>query len=499
MRKRGTIVIRADAGELLGTGHVMRMIALAQAWKDGGGQVRFACATCPPGVLSRLEEEGFDVCMQHVELGSADDLQWTNEISASASAEWVVLDGYHFGEPFQRKLRNHGLRVMAVDDCGHCETWSAQAVLNGNLHANGSAPVITTCDSGITFLYGPRFALLRREFQTASVKLDLNNDGRLRILVTFGGVDPPGAALRIVQALAPVATAMALSVRVLTGAANTRASEFAEFAASHTDWMEVKSAVTDMSAEYAWADRIISAGGSSCLEWLRYRKPGWVVSIAENQHPIVEAMRNQNLAFPGGRIEDYPDDVSLRSVLQDWLKGEAPTPASVVDAWGAARVAAWLDDSMIFVRPVDAQNESDVRFLFELANEASVRNAGFHNNPIPWKTHVAWVHRHTESPASLLLCGEHHELGRCAFVRFHQRAERDWEVGIAVTPESRGRGIARAVVDHGIQLLRSLHPDIRILAVVKPENEASIALFRSLSFCQGPSQNSEGGLTFALP
>jgi UDP-2,4-diacetamido-2,4,6-trideoxy-beta-L-altropyranose hydrolase len=499
MRKRGNLVIRADAGEFLGTGHVMRMIALAQAWKDGGGQVLFACATCPPGVLSRLEKEGFDVCMKSVELGNSEDLNWTQEVSLSASAEWVVLDGYHFGEFFQRELRKRGLRVMVLDDCGHCDTWHAQAVLNGNLHADRSAYAGSINDSGVTFLHGPKFALLRREFQSTPVRMDLEEDSRPRILVTFGGVDPSGAALRIVKALAPVVSVMSLRVRVLIGQANSRASELTEFAASHSHWIEAKSAVSDMPAEYAWADRIISAGGSSCLEWLRYRKAGWVVSIAENQHPIVAAISSQNLAHNGGRIEDYPDDLYLSNVLQEWLRGQAQTPAAIVDAWGAARVAAWLDGSMLFVRPVDPHNDSEVRFLFELSNEASVRNAGFHNDPIPWAIHVDWVRRHSESLASLLLCGEHLELGLCAFVRFHQRTEIDWEVGIALTPTSRGRGIARPLLERGIQLLRSRNPGIRLLAVVKMGNEASVALFRSLSFCQIASPNTTDCLMFSQP
>lgn len=498
MNERGTILIRADAGDILGTGHVMRMIALAQAWKDGGGQVRFACASCPQGILSRLKDEDIHVSLRNVELGSKADLEWTRELAESAMAEWVVLDGYHFREAFQQGLREHGIHVMAVDDCGHCGTWAAQAVLNGNLHANSFAHAPAGAQAS-TFLLGPRFALLRREFQTPAVRRDPKTDERQQILVTFGGVDPPGAALRIVKALAPLADGLALRVRVLTGAANPRADEFASFASAHADWLEIKSAVVDMPAEYAWADRIVSAGGSSCLEWLRYRKPGWVISIAENQHPIIEALKAQKLATTGGRIEDFPDDESLCAVLEDWLKRKAPEPASVVDPWGAARVAAWLDGSMTLVRPVDPHDESDVHFLFELSNESSVRNAGFHTDPIPWETHVEWVRRHTTSPASLLLCGEHHDLGRCAFVRFHQRAERDWEIGIAVTPSSRGRGIAREIAQLGIQTLRRAKRDARILAVVKPSNHASLALFRSLLFRESPRLSAQGGITFELP
>jgi len=35
------LLIRADAGTDIGTGHFMRCLALGQAWKDAGGKVIF--------------------------------------------------------------------------------------------------------------------------------------------------------------------------------------------------------------------------------------------------------------------------------------------------------------------------------------------------------------------------------------------------------------------------------------------------------------------------
>ena len=36
-----SLVIRVDADSKIGMGHLMRCLALAQAWKDAGGKVMF--------------------------------------------------------------------------------------------------------------------------------------------------------------------------------------------------------------------------------------------------------------------------------------------------------------------------------------------------------------------------------------------------------------------------------------------------------------------------
>ena len=55
------LFLRADASESIGTGHVMRCLALAQAWMHAGGTATFAMSQCPPRLCERLRKEGANV------------------------------------------------------------------------------------------------------------------------------------------------------------------------------------------------------------------------------------------------------------------------------------------------------------------------------------------------------------------------------------------------------------------------------------------------------
>ena len=476
MIETAPLLIRADAGGILGIGHVMRMIALAQAWQDRGGRVVMASSQCPEALVSRLEDENIRFeNLGELELGGSEDALNLIKLGKSLQTPWVVIDGYHFGISYQQTLKNSGFKVLAVDDYGHCDDWRADLVLNQNLGAS-SQPLANT--SGCRFLTGTRFAMLRREFQRHPAQVRKEASDRLRILITFGGVDPTGAGLEIVQCLSTLSE-VSLDLKILAGPANPNIGRLRQEVSGSPHPIELIPAAHDMPALYQWADRVISAGGSTCYEWMFFELPGWITSVAGNQDQIVQAMLERNLAAGVQNLTKIPKS-DLSTSLSKWLADPSPPTTRMIDGWGAKRVAASISKIPCWVRPVDAS--VDARFLYELANEPSVRSAGRHTQPIKWEEHLAWLRHHCNSPQSLLMIIETLEDGPVGQIRFHEQAEGVWEVGVSIRFRHRKTGCASTALSLAILELSAKMTVDSILARIHSENQASQRLFAKLGF-----------------
>src|SRR5690348_5454729 len=101
----GTLIIRADATFAVGHGHVMRCLALAQAWQDKGGNCSFVISEPIPELARRLCAEGFELVPIGAVPGTSDDAAEVAELAHARDAGWVVVDGYQFKANYHRQLK----------------------------------------------------------------------------------------------------------------------------------------------------------------------------------------------------------------------------------------------------------------------------------------------------------------------------------------------------------------------------------------------------------
>jgi UDP-2,4-diacetamido-2,4,6-trideoxy-beta-L-altropyranose hydrolase len=282
------ILIRADGDSSMGTGHIMRMIALAQQAVAEDGAAWMASVRLPSGLQERLSDVGVPLLSPELRPGTRADVEWVRDRARQLDVEWIVADGYAFAEEFQEATREAGLRLLLVDDHGHCERYSADLVLNQN--ASADERLYKGRAEQTRLLLGTEYALLRREF--------LERQGRARevpararnLLVTMGGADPVDATRTVLAALRELEDPE-LHAIVLIGPSNARGDRLA---AEHDDpRIEIRRGVSDMPEFMEWADLAVAAAGSTTWELAFMGAPTLLVVLADNQLEVARAMDSE--------------------------------------------------------------------------------------------------------------------------------------------------------------------------------------------------------------
>jgi len=487
----GTLLIRADANVVMGTGHVMRCLALAQAWQDDGGRVVFAMAPPASSVRQRLLNESVKILEMAQPAGTREDAARTAALAREHEAAWVVVDGYQFGADYQQALKSANLKILFLDDYGHADHYFADVVMNQNVSAEDCP--YENRETYTRLLLGPKYCLLRREFnQWREWRREILPAGH-RVLVTMGGSDPQNFTARAIDALNLIADDN-LEAAVIVGGSNDHFESLETRAAKAGKKISVCRDVSNMAERMAWADVAVSAAGTTCWEMCLLGLPAILVDLAENQIPVAKALDQRGCAiYLGG-----PGEVSsqrLASQMESLMGSRADRQAlsvrcrELVDGRGAQRVVAALRGGKLRLRPAQ---ENDAQLLWKWANESSVRAAAFSSAPIPWEQHEAWFTRKMKDPDCRILIAEDGQGRAVGQFRIQWRTSQDADIDISVPVEFRGSGYGRWLIDLGVSQVLAERQIARIHAFVKPENVASCRSVEFAGFKKLGEENVDG-------
>jgi UDP-2,4-diacetamido-2,4,6-trideoxy-beta-L-altropyranose hydrolase len=304
------LVIRADASTEIGTGHVMRCLALAQGWQENGGGVYFVFATHNPELERRILNEGMNIIHSETVPGSIEDSMNLIKIVHETGADWVVVDGYHFGAIYQKKIKNAGLSLLFIDDFGHADHYYADIVLNQNIYAEPS--IYKILEPYTRLLLGTKYALLRKEFLKFSGWKKETPEVARKVLVTLGGGDPHNVTLIVIESLKKIQTD-GLEVIIIVGGANPHYSELNKAVQNFPNFKIINNGA-DMPELMAWADIAISAGGSTNLELAFMGLPAITINHAENQVLNSQVLEKNGVSENLGWYENIDSDTIFKTV-----------------------------------------------------------------------------------------------------------------------------------------------------------------------------------------
>lgn len=491
------LILRADANARIGTGHLMRCMALGQAWQDAGRQAedggqttegsgRVVFITCceNPDLLQRLRNEKFEV----IELKNPDEFPacLSSVPRPPSSDPWVVLDGYQFTIDDHRAVRCAGYRLLLIDDCGHLPAYECDLLLNQNLHA---ADVDYAVNPEARLLLGPDFTLLRREFQPPQTAAEPLPSAGTRLLVTLGGADPDNVTRTVIAALEN-ANLPELRADIVVGPANPhRVSLENAVERSAAQVQLIHSA--DMAECMRRADVAISAAGSTCWELCRLGVPFVTLTLAENQRGVAAELHDRGIAAALG---ESPEPAQIAEALHtlmldaDTRARSARAGRTLIDGFGAVRALhlpardSGLDLFAGRLR-LRAAAPEDAALYFQWANDPAVRAHAYRPDPIAWEDHRDWFNRKLRNPDTLLrvleLAG--HPVGQ---VRCDRIDPRTAAIDFSIDARFRGLGLGTRLIARCLEEAFDRLAVDCLRAEVLQDNPASQAVFLKNGFVQ---------------
>lgn len=337
MAKQPSMLIRADASVAIGTGHVMRCLAVAQAWQDAGGEVILVASELPDSIQGRLAANNVSVLRIDAAPGSADDARCLITHACQLKPNWIVVDGDRFGDDFLKSIHDSGSRVLLIDDYADRPKFPADMIVNPNFGAEPEK--YRSREFTAPVLAGPRYALLRREFQQPFQR-QVRPRGD-RILVTLGGSDPENLTLQIARTLA---TCSELQVTIVAGSAyankpqltkelGTRVKLIFDSQEMHQLMMEADIAIT-IAGGTLW--ELLSLG-CAVLSYARTAGGAYLVNCLAKQGMIVDMGEISH--FDSAKIVP-----GVRQIAESFSTRErmASQGQALVDGLGAKRVVEML-------------------------------------------------------------------------------------------------------------------------------------------------------------
>jgi len=305
-----TILLIADAGPLIGGGHVMRSLTLARALEKAGARCAFLAT---PEVETVLKAFAQDV-ERRAEAGDFDA---------------VVFDHYGLGREDHERIAG-GRPALVIDDLANRRLGGDIVLDSGPARLAGD--YLGLIGDEAELLLGPRHALVREAFQRRA--RDRSGPVR-RVLIALGLTDVGGVTVKVMDTLTPSLTGVEIDVVVGGGAPSLGELRHRAGRAPH---FHLHVDTPDMADLAAAADIAVGAAGSSSFERCVLGLPSVMLVLAENQREAAEALDAAGAAIAAGTVEELKPAFD-RLKADDALRVRMGAAATALcDGQGAGRV-----------------------------------------------------------------------------------------------------------------------------------------------------------------
>ena len=317
------IVFRTDASIQIGTGHVMRCLALADALRERGVQCRFISRQHQGHLFDLIKQHGHEAVLLPVGndtrqpptssvyagwLGTdwlTDAQQTRQAMEVRQPVDWLVVDHYALDYNWEQALRPLCRKLMVIDDLAD-RFHDCDLLLDQNL-GRTEQDYHNLVPPTATLLISPRYALLRPEFaKWREYSLARRNSPELKqLLITMGGVDKDNVTSQALEVIKTCQLPPDMQIIVVMGPQAPWLGQVQAQAAQMPWPTQVLVGVNNMAQLMAESDLAIGAAGSTSWERCCLGLPTIQVVLANNQREAAIALAELNAAISILSAEEF--------------------------------------------------------------------------------------------------------------------------------------------------------------------------------------------------
>lgn len=343
---------RADASSEIGTGHVMRCLAIAEELISRGKKASFVCEQIPNDLVIKLDEKNIpllkisppakvnfnanDIYSRWLTASEEDDAQAC--LKVMTDIEGVFVDHYAIGKTWEELILKRCQNLMVMDDlCNrphHC-----QNLVDYNVYA-GEKDYSRWVSKTTSLLTGSLYAPIRRDLQALRPQVK-NHRGQVKsVVISFGGADQAGHTLRAVEGLAQ-AQLRPEKVRVILNPSSP--TQAAVQSLCEKMGYKLSAPTANIGQVLLESDLALGAGGVSQVERSFLGVPSLITFIAENQALLSQSMSALGickLLGDGSAMTAYSwaQEIDIHSQNFEWLTVTQTKGLQLFDGQGCARI-----------------------------------------------------------------------------------------------------------------------------------------------------------------
>lgn len=273
---------RLDANAQIGTGHLMRCLAIANEL-DQNNSCHFLCKELPSLLHAQIVSNGHKV---HTVNNENNVLAILDKLKP----DYLIIDHYELDARFEIKVSDFCKHILVIDDMADRSHICNLLLDQGPLRTKDDYwPWI---NSECQLLLGTDYVLIKPEFRQL-LKSHINSwrNG----LISFGGSDPTNITLDILQALDSHLRMRDIKWTVIAGTVNPNWQSLKDFAAHSRMNITLIKHSDQIAALMASHDFAIGAAG--CMAWERscIGLPTLTIPIEDNQKFGIEAIKHFGL------------------------------------------------------------------------------------------------------------------------------------------------------------------------------------------------------------